>query len=106
MSNASYVCNDVLTMFEKTMRLPQGSDNIDVLAIYMCCGNGSEVTFKWSNLIQSLKESVSISEFFTCLNLAVPYITITQWNKLAGVVACYLVFAISNRKLRFERLLI
>lgn len=46
MSNASYVCNDVLTMFEKTMRLPQGSDNIDVLAIYMCCGNGSEVTFK------------------------------------------------------------
>ncbi|KAM4685389.1 ATP-binding cassette sub-family A member 13 isoform 4-T7 [Amazona ochrocephala] len=58
MSNASYVCNDLLTVFEKTLRLPQGSDDIDILAIYMCPGNGSEVAFKLSNQLQSLKESV------------------------------------------------
>ncbi|KAK4826460.1 hypothetical protein QYF61_009187 [Mycteria americana] len=58
MSNASYICNDMFTMFEKTLRLPQGSDDIDILAIYMCPGNGSEVTFKLSNQVQSLKESV------------------------------------------------
>lgn len=63
MSNASYVCNDLLTMFEKTLRLPQGSDGIDILAIYMCPGNGSEVTFKLGNQLQSLKESVSSSDF-------------------------------------------
>lgn len=73
-SNASYICNDVLTMFEKNLRLPQGSDDIDVLAIYLCPGNGSEVTFKLSNQVQSLKESVSISEFFSPLKLVVPYL--------------------------------
>lgn len=74
MSNASYICNDVLKMFEKTLRLPQGSDDIDILAIYVCPGNGSEVMFKLSNQIQSLNESVSISEFFLCLKLAEPYL--------------------------------
>lgn len=64
MSNASYICNDVLTIFEKTLRLPQGSDDIDILAKCICPGNGSEMTFKLSNMIQSLKESVSIYEFF------------------------------------------
>lgn len=64
----------MLTMFEKTLRLPQGSNDIDVLAIYMCPGNGSEVTSKLSNQVQSLKESVSISEFFSCLKLAVSYL--------------------------------
>ncbi|OPJ76455.1 hypothetical protein AV530_016136 [Patagioenas fasciata monilis] len=57
MSNASYICNDVLKMFEKTLRLPQGSDDIDILAIYVCPGNGSEVMFKLSNQVQSLNES-------------------------------------------------
>lgn len=74
MSSASYICNDVLKMFEKTLRLPQGSDDIDILAIYVCPGNGSEVMFKLSNQVQSLNESVSISEFFSCLKLAVPYL--------------------------------
>jgi len=74
MSNASYTCNEVLTMLEKTLRLPQGSDDIDILAIYMCPGNGSEVAFKLSNQVQSLKESVSTSETFSCLKLAVLYI--------------------------------
>lgn len=74
MSSASSICNDVLKMFEKTLRLPQGSDDIDILAIYVCPGNGSEVMFKLSNQVQSLNESVSISEFFSCLKLAVPYL--------------------------------
>ncbi|XP_009882105.1 PREDICTED: ATP-binding cassette sub-family A member 13 [Charadrius vociferus] len=65
MSNASYTCNDVLTMFEKTLRLPQGSDDIDILAIYLCPGNGSEVTFKLSNQVQSLKESVLLLQKVT-----------------------------------------
>ncbi|XP_030333996.1 ATP-binding cassette sub-family A member 13 isoform X5 [Strigops habroptila] len=65
MSSASYVCNDLLTMFEKTLRLPQGSDGIDILAIYMCPGNGSEVTFKLSNQLQSLKESVLLLQKVT-----------------------------------------
>lgn len=68
------MCNDVLRVFEKTLRLPQGSDDIDILAIHVCPGNGSELTFKLSNQVQSLKESVSISEFFSCLKLAVPYL--------------------------------
>ncbi|XP_057284756.1 ATP-binding cassette sub-family A member 13 [Pezoporus wallicus] len=65
MSNASYVCNDLLTMFEKTLRLPQGSDDIGILAIYMCPGNGSEVTFKLGNQLQSLKESVLLLQKVT-----------------------------------------
>ncbi|KAM7122042.1 ATP-binding cassette sub-family A member 13 [Ciconia maguari] len=65
MSNASYICNDMLTMFEKTLRLPRGSDDIDILATYMCPGNGSEVTFKLSNQVQSLKESVLLLQKVT-----------------------------------------
>lgn len=61
MRNASYICHDVLTMFEKTLRLPQGSDDIDILAIYMCPGNDSEVMFNLSNQVQSLNESVSLN---------------------------------------------
>ncbi|KAM9227951.1 ATP-binding cassette sub-family A member 13 [Leptosomus discolor] len=64
-SNASYICNDVLTMLEKTLRLPQGSDDIDILAIYMCPGNGSEVNFKLNNQVQSLKESVLLLQKVT-----------------------------------------
>ncbi|XP_040443957.1 ATP-binding cassette sub-family A member 13 isoform X2 [Falco naumanni] len=65
MSNASYICNDMLTMFEKTLRLPQSSDNIDILAIHMCPGNGSEVTFRLSTQVQSLKESVLLLQKVT-----------------------------------------
>ncbi|XP_019327449.1 PREDICTED: ATP-binding cassette sub-family A member 13 [Aptenodytes forsteri] len=65
MSNASYMCNDVLRVFEKTLRLPQGSDDIDILAVYVCPGNGSEVTFKLSNQVQSLKESVLLLQKVT-----------------------------------------
>ncbi|KAM9024213.1 ATP-binding cassette sub-family A member 13 [Ara ararauna] len=72
MSNASYVCNDLLTMFEKTLRLPQGSDNIDILAIYMCPGNGSEVTFKLSTQLQSLKESVLLLQKVTSGQQSLP----------------------------------
>ncbi|PKU47979.1 atp-binding cassette sub-family a member 13 [Limosa lapponica baueri] len=65
MSNASYICSDVLKMLEKTLRLPQGSDDIDILAIYVCPGNGSEVTFKLSDRVQSLKESVLLLQKVT-----------------------------------------
>lgn len=64
MSNSSYVCDDVLTIFGKALRHPQISDTTDNLAIYMCTGNDSEVAFKQSNQLQSLREAVSISEFF------------------------------------------
>ncbi|KAM6210177.1 ATP-binding cassette sub-family A member 13-like [Sarcoramphus papa] len=64
-SNASYICNDVLTMFEKTLRVPQSSDDIDILAIYVCPGNGSEVAFKLNNQVQSLKESVLLLQKVT-----------------------------------------
>ncbi|XP_074755573.1 ATP-binding cassette sub-family A member 13 isoform X1 [Athene noctua] len=65
MSNASYICNDVLTVFEDTLRLPQGSVDIDILAIYACPGNSSEVTFKLNNQVQSLKESVLLLQKVT-----------------------------------------
>ncbi|XP_064909492.1 ATP-binding cassette sub-family A member 13 [Columba livia] len=65
MSSASYICNDVLKMFEKTLRLPQGSDDIDILAIYVCPGNGSEVMFKLSNQVQSLNESILLLQKVT-----------------------------------------
>ncbi|KAM6375906.1 ATP-binding cassette sub-family A member 13 [Alca torda] len=65
MSNASYICDDVLRTFEKTLRLPQGSDDIDILAIYGCPGNGSEVTFKLSNQVKSLRESVLLLQKVT-----------------------------------------
>lgn len=88
MSNASYMCSDTLKAFEKSLRLPQGSDDVDILAIYMCPGNGSEVTFKLSNQVQSLKESVSISGWFVFVFVffffifkacsALLYITITK----------------------------
>ncbi|XP_014796249.1 PREDICTED: ATP-binding cassette sub-family A member 13 [Calidris pugnax] len=65
MSNASYICSDVLKMLEKTLRLPQGSDDIDISAIYMCPDNGSEVTFKLSDQVQSLKESVLLLQKVT-----------------------------------------
>lgn len=64
-SNTSYVCDDVLTMFEKALQLPRGSDITDVLAIHVCPDSDSEVAFKLSNQVQSLKEAVSISEFFS-----------------------------------------
>lgn len=63
MSNTSYVCDDVLTMFEKALQLSPGSDIVDVLVIHVCPGNDSEVDFMLSNQVQSLKEAVSISEF-------------------------------------------
>lgn len=79
MSNTSYVCADVLTMFGKALRHPQISDNTDNLAIYMCTGNDSKVAFKQSNQLQSLREAVSISEFLFkfCLQCLI-YIGITK----------------------------
>ncbi|XP_048796564.1 ATP-binding cassette sub-family A member 13 [Lagopus muta] len=65
MSNSSYVCADVLTMFGKALRHPQISDTTDNLAIYMCTGNDSEVAFKQSNQLQSLRKAVLLLQKVT-----------------------------------------
>nr|XP_038031058.1 ATP-binding cassette sub-family A member 13 [Anas platyrhynchos] len=65
MSNTSYVCDDVLTMFEKALQLSPGSDIVDVLVIHVCPGNDSEVDFMLSNQVQSLKEAVLLLQKVT-----------------------------------------
>ncbi|XP_050793593.1 ATP-binding cassette sub-family A member 13 [Gopherus flavomarginatus] len=58
MSNMSCTCQDLLTMFEKTVQLPQDLKVRDILAGFMCHHNYPNETFKLSNQIQSVKESV------------------------------------------------
>ncbi|XP_019373948.1 PREDICTED: ATP-binding cassette sub-family A member 13 [Gavialis gangeticus] len=58
MSNASYICEDLLTVFEKALQLPPNSEVIDVLARFVCHYNNSNEAFKLSSQIQSIKESV------------------------------------------------
>ncbi|XP_021242061.1 ATP-binding cassette sub-family A member 13 [Numida meleagris] len=65
MSNTPYVCADVFTMLGKTLRHPQGSDTTDNLAIYMCTGNDSEVAFKQSNQLHSLRQAVLLLQKIT-----------------------------------------
>lgn len=70
MSNASYICEDLLTVFEKALQLPPNSEVIDVLARFVCHYNNSNEAFKLSSQIQSIKESVSILcvSFFDTFN--------------------------------------
>ncbi|TFK08948.1 stanniocalcin-1 [Platysternon megacephalum] len=58
MSNMSCTCQDLLTMFEKAVQLPQDLKVRDILAGFVCHHNYPNETFKLSNQIQSVKESV------------------------------------------------
>ncbi|XP_026509884.1 ATP-binding cassette sub-family A member 13-like [Terrapene carolina triunguis] len=58
MSNMSCTCQDLLTMFEKAVQLPQDLKVRDILAGFLCHHNYPNETFKLSNQIQSVKESV------------------------------------------------
>ncbi|KAH1177253.1 hypothetical protein KIL84_010955, partial [Mauremys mutica] len=58
MSNMSCTCQDLLTMFEKAVQLPQDLKVRDILAGFVCHHNYPNETFKLSNQIQSIKESV------------------------------------------------
>ncbi|KAG6938796.1 ATP binding cassette subfamily A member 13, partial [Chelydra serpentina] len=58
MSNMSCTCQDLLTMFEKAVQLPQDLKVRDILAGFVCHHNYPNETFKLSNQIHSVKESV------------------------------------------------
>ncbi|CAM5092065.1 unnamed protein product [Eretmochelys imbricata] len=58
MSNMSCTCQDLFTMFEKAVQLPQDLKVREILAGFVCHQNYPNETFELSNQIQSIKESV------------------------------------------------
>uniref|UniRef100_A0A7M4FCZ6 ATP binding cassette subfamily A member 13 n=1 Tax=Crocodylus porosus TaxID=8502 RepID=A0A7M4FCZ6_CROPO len=61
MSNASYICEDLLTVFEKALHLPPNSEVIDVLARFVCHYNNSNEVLLLQKVIhgqQSLPDSI------------------------------------------------
>nr|XP_047932357.1 ATP-binding cassette sub-family A member 13 [Anser cygnoides] len=105
-SNTSYVCDDVLTMFEKALQLPRGSDITDVLAIHVCPDSDSEVAFKLSNQVQSLKEAVLLLQKVTYGQQSLPD-SITDdylgWQEIEEQLAeSYHYYCVINQLLRTE----